>query len=310
MKKSYLLVVIIAAIFLGFNIWAMFYYSPKICALNSDFQKSKYGFLNPARSIYKQENLIVNVQPLRDALNEYGSSTDISIYFEYLPTGANIAVNKDAEFFPASLLKLPVAMVVAKKVANGQWQWKNELVLMRDDKDDKFGTLYQSAIGTSFTIEDLVARSLVDSDNTAYRILLRNLDRGELENMQHHLGLDSFFSADGKISAKKYSVIMRALYSSSYLPEEYSQKLLSIMTQSKFNQYLASGMPESIKFAHKIGLSDEQDVVLDSGIVYLPNRPYLLSVMIKTKDMEAARGQMKNISEKVYNYISSYSEEK
>lgn len=308
MKKNFFTIILLAAVFLSLNIWAVFFYAPQFCSVNAARQKNQYSFLNPARSIYQQKNLIVNIQPLRDELNKFSSTTNISIYFEYLPTGANIAVNKDAEFFPASLLKLPVAMVVAKKVADGKWQWKNELVLMRNDKDDKFGDLYNYQIGTSFTIEELVRRALAESDNTAYRILLRNLDQGELESMHQHLGLDKFFSTDGKISAKNYSVILRALYSSSYLPEEYSQKLLGIMAKSKFNQYLASGLPENVIFAHKIGLSDEQDVVLDSGIVYLPDRPYILSVMIKTKDMEAARGQMKNISEKVYNYISGYSE--
>jgi len=44
-----------------------------------------------------------------------------SVYFEYLPTGANISINKDAEFFPASLLKVPVAMAIAKKIDKREW---------------------------------------------------------------------------------------------------------------------------------------------------------------------------------------------
>jgi beta-lactamase class A len=310
MKNKFLLIILIVILFLGFNIWAVFFYAPKVCVLSGNIQKSQNGFLNPARSIYKQENLIVNIQPLRDELNVIGSSTDISIYFEYLPTGANIAVNKDAEFFPASLLKLPVAIAVAKKIDEGKWQWKNELVLMGGDKDDKFGDLYKEPIGSVFTIEDLVKKSLAQSDNTAYRILLRNLEQGELENLQHHLGLDEFISNDGKISAKKYSVIIRSLYNSSYLSDDSSQKLLSFIAESKFDQYLAAGLPKDTIFAHKIGISDEQDVVLDSGIIFLPGRPYILSVMIKTHDIDGATYKMKDISQKVYDYINNYTEEK
>ncbi|MDD4901640.1 MAG: class A beta-lactamase-related serine hydrolase [Patescibacteria group bacterium] len=310
-KKFWLIIIgVIAFLSLGFNLWAIFFYAPKFCFTDNEIKKSQFSLLNPARSIYEQKDLIVNVQPLRDELDKIGADPDISIYFEYLPTGANIAVNKEAEFFPASLVKLPVVMAAAKKVASGQWRWQNELVLMSNDKDDKFGELYQSPIGTTFTIDDLSVKALAESDNTAYHMLLRNLEPAELEEMHQHLGLEDFFTADGKISAKKYSVILRALYGSSYLPEEYSQKLLKIMTQSSFNQYLASGLPKDILFAHKIGVSDEQDVVLDAGIVYLPGRPYLLAVMIKTKDMAAAEIQMKNISEKVYSYIANYSEEK
>ena len=143
MRNKFFFVLIIVALSVGFSIWAVFFYAPQYCRENGELEKSEYNLLDPARKIYKPGDLIINIQPLRDELNKIGEDPNISIYFEYLPTGANIAVNKDAEFFPASLLKLPVAMAAAKKVAAGEWQWQNELVLMRNDKDDKFGDLYK-----------------------------------------------------------------------------------------------------------------------------------------------------------------------
>jgi len=102
----------------------------------------KFNLLNPARKFIKQEDLIINFQPLRDFLNDkYEADQNIPIYFKYLPTSSNIAISKDAEFYPASLLKVPVAMAVAKKIERGEWKWSNEFVLMSTDKDDKFGTI-------------------------------------------------------------------------------------------------------------------------------------------------------------------------
>src|SRR3989344_1301825 len=84
----------------------------------------RYPLLNPARNIYHQEDLIINFQPLRDYLNDtYEADSNVSIYFEYLPTGSNISINKDAEFYPASLLKVPITMTVAKKIERGEWKW-------------------------------------------------------------------------------------------------------------------------------------------------------------------------------------------
>lgn len=179
---------------------------------------SNFSLLNPARSFINQKDLIINFQPLRDYLNEkYETDQNVSIYFEYLPTGANIALQKDAEFYPASLLKVPVAMAVAKKIEMGDWKWTNELVLMSTDKNDEFGTLYKKPTDSTHTIEELVQRSLTDSDNTAHFMLVRNLDIEEMKDVYDHMGLRGFLETEGTLSAKRYSVIFRTLHSASYL---------------------------------------------------------------------------------------------
>ena len=276
---------------------------------NNNIKTGQFPMLNPARAFTNQKDLIVNFQPLRDYLNDkYESDTNVSIYFEYLPTGASIAINKDAEFYPASLLKVPVAMAVAKKVERGDWKWTNELVLMSTDNDDKFGTLYKEPSNSTFTIEELVRRSLTDSDNTAHFILVRNLEMEEMKDVYDHMGLAGFLETKGSLSAKKYSVMMRALYSASYITEDDSQKLLSYLTQSLFSNYSQSGLPKGVSFAHKIGVDIDRKVYLDSGIVYAKNRPYILTVMTKNKDEQIAQKMMADISEKVYNYVKDYEE--
>ena len=269
----------------------------------------QFPLLNPARKFIKQEDLIINFQPLRDELNQkYEADSNISIYFEYLPTGASISINKDAEFYPASLLKVPVAMAVAKKIERGEWKWTNELVLMSTDKDDKFGTLYKEPTNSTHTIEDLARRSLSDSDNTAHFMLVRNLDIEEMKDAYDHMGLKGFLETEGSLSAKKYSVMLRTLYASSYLSAEHSQKLLAYLAQSPFNDYIQSGMPQGVAFTHKIGVDADKKVYLDSGVVYTQSRPYILTVMTKNKDEQKAKEIMKDISEKAYNYVKEYKE--
>ncbi|KKQ59204.1 MAG: Beta-lactamase class A-like protein [Parcubacteria group bacterium GW2011_GWD1_38_16] len=272
-------------------------------------ENNKYNLLNPARKLVEQEDLIINFQPLRDYLNDkYEAEQNVSIYFEYLPTGASIALNKDAEFYPASLLKVPVVMVVAKKIEKGEWKWTNELVLMSPDKDEHFGDLYKEKTGATFAIEELVRRSLSDSDNTAHFILIRNLEIEEISDVYNHMGLEHFLSTEGKISAKQYSVLLRSLYNASYVSENNSQKLLSYLSQSEFNDFLQGGLPTDVVFAHKIGIADDTITYIDSGIVYAKNRPYLLTVMVQSKEKTMAKDVMKNISERVYNYVRGYNE--
>jgi len=258
---------IFSAILLATNIWTLTVYAPSRQSGTSD-ANNQFPLLNPARKFIKQEDLIVNFQPLRDELNQkYEADPNISIYFEYLPTGASIAISKDAEFYPASLLKVPVAMAVAKKIEKGEWKWTNELVLMSADKDEKFGTLYKEPSDSTHTIEDLVRRSLSDSDNTAHFILVRNLETEEINDVYEHMGIKDFLDTEGKLSAKRYSVIFRSLYNSSYLSENDSQKLLLYLSQSPYNEFIESALPENIIFSHKIGISDSEKVFIDSGIV-------------------------------------------
>jgi len=299
---------IFSAILLATNIWTLAVYAPSKQSGASD-SNNQLSLLNPARKFINQKDLIVNFQPLRDYLNDkYEADPDVSIYFEYLPTGASIATHKDAEFYPASLLKVPVAMAVAKKIEKGEWKWTNELVLMSPDKDEHFGDLYKEKTGATFAIEELVRRSLSDSDNTAHFILIRNLEIEEISDVYNHMGLKQFLSTEGKMSAKQYSVLLRSLYSASYVSENNSQKLLSYLSRSQFNDFLQSGIPADVSFAHKIGIADDTITYLDSGIAYVKSRPYLLTVMVQSKEKTMAKGIMKNISENVYNYVREYKE--
>src|SRR3989344_8524517 len=306
-KRIVWLLAAIIMLLTGTNIATLFFYPLTTGRLSA--VSDQFTFLDPSRGTYSREDRIINVQPLRDYLNEtYEKDQNVSIYFEYLPTGASIAINKDAEFYPASLLKVPVAMAVAKKIERGEWKWTNELVLMSTDKDDKFGTLYKKPTNSTHTIEDLARRSLSDSDNTAHFMLVRNLDIEEMKDAYDHMGLKGFLETEGSLSAKKYSVMLRTLYASSYLSAEHSQKLLAYLAQSPFNDYIQSGMPQGVAFAHKIGVDADKKVYLDSGVVYTQSRPYILTVMTKNKDEQKAKEIMEDVSEKAYNYVKEYKE--
>jgi beta-lactamase class A len=277
--------------------------------------KNKYKLLDPSQGIYDKNDLIVNFQPLRDRLNTYEKNADydIGIYLEYLPTGANIVVNKDKAMWPASLLKIPVAMAVMKKVELGEWKLTNELVLLAEDKNAEYGTDYTYPVGTRFTIDKLLRETLINSDNTAYFILLRNLEPEELLNVYDHLGLDDIRDRrTDKLSAKRYSIFFRSLFMSSFLAPENSQFILDILDESIHKDFLLSGMPPGTTFTHKIGVQAEKKTFSDSGIVYLPDRPYILTVMIEGKNDKAteagAKKLMGQISKQAYDYISGYHE--
>ncbi len=282
---------------------------------------SSSGYLNPALAILDKRNLIVDFQELREKLQLYELRKDytISIYFEYLPTGANIAVHKDEKIWPASLIKIPVAMAALKKVEDEKWKMNNELVILDQDKDSEYGDMYKLPTGSSMPIKKFLEESLINSDNTAHFVLLRNLEGEELEDVFVHLGMDDVIDGlkrdnkkdseiDNRITAKRYSIFFRSLYNSTYFNQEYSKIFLDILSRAP-KEYLSLGLPEDIPFVHKTGIRIDEKVMADSGIVYVPGRPYVLTVMIAQNEEgelneEAIKGLFKEISKEVYTYVS------
>lgn len=274
----------------------------------------KYPYLDSHRGFHEREDLVVNIQELREylkALPEQNKDwAEMSIYFEVMDTGANVTVNQDLKLWPASLAKLPVGMIAMKKIEKGNWDLnKTMLELVAEDADPTTPDV-QSQIGKSFSIGFLLERLLLESDNTAYHMLVRNLTEEELLSIANAVGIEEFFTADGKISAKDYTRLLRALYNATYLDEDNSQYLLKLLGEGKFEKLLRAGVPREVFVAHKWGINDKQNVYGDSGIIYLDHRPYMVSVIIHglTEDQPADQAKaeklIKEVSEKAYSFMS------
>jgi beta-lactamase class A len=273
-----------------------------------------YPLIDPMRSLVNQKFFFSTIEPVRREIKQIVADYEkeghvIGLYFEFLNTGANISINQDTRFWPASLSKMPTVFAVMKKVERGEWKLSNELVLFSEDQDETFGELYKKVAGTRFTIEELLKETLINSDNTAHRILVRNLSSADYTDIFEALGMEGLFDENYDITAKEYSRIFKALYNASYLDRENSQKLLTWLSRTKFTEFLKEGLPPEVLFSHKIGEEYKKVVFLDSGIAYIPDRPYILTVMIKINNgdgMERAREIMKKISQATYNYVVNH----
>lgn len=266
----------------------------------------QHPLVDLARNMLPQDAFLVNLQPLREQLKSavYAEPTGtVAVYFESLNTGANIQINEEYRFYPASLVKLASAIAATKRVETGQWHMDARLVMLEADKDDRYGVLYKDPVGTSYSVKTLLYNLLVKSDNTAHNILMRNLEDTDLDQLRDAIGLSELFNAEGEVSAKEYSRMYRSLYTASYLSIEHSEFLLQLLTETEFSDFLRSGVPDDVLVSHKIGEDRAGDNYLDSGIVYIKDRPYLLTIMVKHHSREQAVAIMKKISETTYRYV-------
>jgi len=265
--------------------------------------KAKYPFLDPAQGFYDNSDLLVTLHPLRVQLQNMTQGKDnVTIYFEFLNTGANISLN-EVPFFPGSLMKIPVAMAVMKNVDDGTWSLDGTRLTLTDaDKNPQYGDLYTVPSGTTFTVRELLAKLLVNSDDTARSMFIRTVGEDNIADVLSYLGLEDIFNTNLEIGARRYSNFFRALYESSYLSPESSQLLLQVLNTPHDEKLLPSGIPSSIDFSHKIGVNG--DTYSDSGIVYAPNRPYMLTVAMQSTSSAEVQTMMENISSAVYQYVT------
>lgn len=255
-------------------------------AKNMDVREAqeKYPLIDVARHLIPQKDFISTVQPLRERLRQFVASETnarISIYIEYLNTGANINLKPEDRFVPASLAKLPIALAVMGTVQNGIWSLDQVLTLEADDRVLESSNINTRPVGTKFTVRELLEELLIRSDNTAYGIFVRSVPKSEIIAVREAIGLDNLFDKTGEITSKEYSRLMRSLYTANYLNRENSEYLLELLNRAEFKDFLRDPVPDTTPFPHKYGMGPSNNTYNDSGIVYLVNRPYLITVMIE-----------------------------
>ena len=313
--KWFLVISLVLNLALGFLLLKGGYSSNQQRIQEKDAEE--YPYLSKRIFVENPNDVIINFIPLRNSLNSYIDSLDefVALYFEYLPSGTSIGINEKEELRLSSLGKVPIAMAAYKLIAEGKIRPEQELMIEQEHIDKQFGDLWKKGVGAKITIEEAIRLSLTDSDNTANNLLLANLPGREVDKVFESFDIPKNKNPEEDfpvISVKNFSSILRSLYLSSYLPEKYSNKVLEILTQTRFTDQIQGGVPKDILVAHKVGVFELKNsiksVFRDCGIVYVPKGPYILCVMIQSDNTTASK-IITEISKIIYMYVSQIKSE-
>lgn len=274
-------------------------------------QSPQLAFLAPRIFAENPNDVIINFIDLRNQLRDLTNRIParLGIYFEYLPSGTSIGINEKEEYELASLLKVPIAIAAIDQIQSGKMSASTLLTLNKSHLDPYYGELWQEGPGYQLTVEKAIEIMLVKSDNTAARVISDALPAGAAEKIFDLLDIPKVQKGAALVvTPKNYSSILRSLYLSSILQVEDSNKLLTILTNTDFNDRIAGAIPKHIKVAHKIGIHTTPDltksIFTDCGIIYVPKRPYILCVMVEAEEVRALQ-YMTEISRVIYTYVSS-----
>jgi len=264
-------------------------------------------------ALLEYRSLKTRILNIIEAAKDASKVANVSFYYRDLNTGDWIGINQNASFYPASLLKVPVMIAYFKEAESKSSILKERITYKLIGSGDAFDSPSDLKAGISYTVNELIEKMIVDSDNGATYTLIEHIDPKVLNEVYTDIGIDhpGDDSSTYQIPTRIYALFFRVLYNATYLTTEYSQKALDLLVQTTYHEGLVAGISSKITVAHKFGehvTSIDRKIIQgvelhDCGIVYHPERPYLLCVMTSGKTLSEATNIIKTISREVFDSV-------
>ncbi len=230
---------------------------------------------------------------IKDIVKQYPSK-NISVYYKDLISGDEYVYNKDYAYENASIKKLPLYLYIYTQIKDGKMDPNTQVTYTSKDVYGGTGVINGMPYGTKFTIKDLLSKSILYSDNVAFKMLQRTVNTNDYNKFIDTIG--------GKVTYYKYDIENVAGYMS-YLYKfindnpKYKDQIMSDFTNTVFKDKIPAGIPDNIKVAHKIGSLNSS--YHDAAIVF-DEHPYVLIIMTENGSLTNINKLFVDITEKVH----------
>ena len=134
-----------------------------------------------------------------DALRQHIERIDkatpgqLGVYIKRLDNGETLSYQADRPWYLGSTTKLPIALAVLQEAEGGKLSLAQKVTLQETDKVDGSGNVVWQKSGTTYTVDALLKRMLMESDNTAANMLIRTVGEDTLnQRARQYLGTQGF----------------------------------------------------------------------------------------------------------------------
>lgn len=294
------------------------------CSSNLQFIRQNINCEYNSRKKTELARLETELEALTEKNISSGNATRLGVLVRDLRSTHFAGVNETESFYGASLLKLPL-IIASYKQAEIQPE-----ILAKNIKYDGGASLNDNqsieirdklVSGTTYTIKELIDRSVIYSDNISAQILYENLPPGYFDLILNAVGI-KYKLSDGSdeilVAPRTYANLFRLLYNTSYLTAEYSNEILETLTKVDYRNGAMKHLPPSLKVAHKFAERTVEDPITkkvmlrqlhECGLVYLNNNEdsYSFCIMIEGKDFADLEKIQQDYSLIIYNRMKSAS---
>lgn len=277
----------------------------------------EYQFINPL--LFYKSNPDPDYAYIQNKLGAYvqqqkgnGNAQNISVYFRDMNTGEWTGIQETDNYEPASMLKVTMMLAYLKRSVEQPDILNQEVPYTATKLAEETYKANNRLQSGSYSVDTLITKMIINSDNDALTALSKD-DDGHTADIftLFQLPLPSPGTNPDYISARVYSRIFRVLYDSTYLPWDFSERALRLLSQTVFNVGLVAGVPSDTIVSHKFGERTELHdngvaptrELHDCGIIYKPHKPYFLCVMTRGSDFAKLQTIISDISRITYQSV-------
>ncbi len=323
MKLKYWLMTIVLSALLGSTItWGI----QKVIQNNSteggDFsiyefnRRSGFKFIKPLQFIESKIeypdflNLKQQLEETIDSLESAGVLGSASVYLRDFEQAGWIHVNPKNQFHPGSLMKIGTLYDVLLQAERDTSLLHKKLIFQPGKEKiptQSFGTKSIKP-NTEYSIYELLNYMIAHSDNNATSVLHSVVNYANYLQIFNELNIPrpNASSAQYTLKASEISNFFKVLYNSTLLSPEMSEKAFEILIRCDFKKGMSAGLPSSVTLAHKFGeygYPNSDHELHEMGIMYLKDKPYLLTIMTKGKDVKNLGPTIALLTKKTSQYL-------
>lgn len=264
-----------------------------------------------------ESNLKIIHEKTRTRLHEIASRSRgaLGLAVLDLTSGERFAVNENLVFPQASAIKIAILMEVYKQAHEGKFKLTDTRRIEKKDKTGGTGVLNELGDGSvQLSIYDLCVLMILVSDNTATNLLIDLVGMDKVNQTLVSLGLKqtrvrrrmmdsaaSWRGDENTATPAEAARIMEILFKGEFINRQVCDEMIAILKKPKKGD-IKSGLPEDVPVAFKPG--GIPGVKTEWCIVFLKDRPYVVTVMENYGMEEDASSAMKIISKTLHEYFS------
>ncbi len=269
---------------------------------NSNYQIKRlasFKFIRPllsAKPVHEYEGYSAIKRSVSDLIQyhkDQGTISSASLYLRDFDKSNWTAINQNQKYHPGSILKIAVLMTILKYeeenpgFLDGVMPNTFKFNYSEPRKQAILGK--QIEFGKRYTRRELLKYMIEYSDNNASEMLWLAMDKKLFTKMFNEFSLPTpdLTASEIPLSALECSVFLESLFNANYLTMRQSEFAIDLLSKSTFDEGIVKGIPsENLLIAHKFGESGtiKNKELHETGILYIDNRPYLMTIMTRGKD--------------------------
>jgi beta-lactamase class A len=217
-----------------------------------------------------------------------------SLYLRDFDNAHWTSINPDEKYIPGSILKIPLMIAVLKNEEKNPGFLNRKIIFNQrffypEGSKQFIVPEHQIEYGKSYTYEELLRYMIAYSDNLAYSFLIYTINMEVQNRVYEEFGLPmpNYDSLATPLTVTQCSVFMESLINASMVNRKNSEYALNMLARTTFRDGVVKGMADSaLLIAHKFA---EGGTILnkelhETAVVYIRNKPYLLTIMTRGKD--------------------------